>query len=82
VSEREPPGRGLPREQWSAHDLGQRTPFRTRRAPSRGLSAASASVSEAAADPALPLALSDLFDLRRLGLFDGDGRTPPSWIDR
>jgi hypothetical protein len=81
-------GRGLPRELWSAHDLGSRAPFRTlaatRRSGAAALhadSAASAAVSEAANDPTLPLALSELWHLRRLGLFDDDGRTPPSWCD-
>ena len=39
-------------------------------------------MSEAAAEPTLPLALAELWDLRRLGLFDDDGRFPPSWWDR
>ncbi len=80
--------RGLPRESWSAHDLGSRAPFRTKAAPRRSGaaalhadSAASAAVSEAACDPTLPLALSELWHLRRLGLFHDDGRTPPSWCD-
>ncbi len=75
-----------PREQWSAHDLGRRAPFRTmaatRRSGRAAGSDASAVVSEAATDPTLPLALSELWDLRRLGLFDDDGRAPPSWWDR
>ena len=77
------PIRRLPREQWSAHDLGQRAPFRTM-PPPRGRAAARVpvAVSEVAAEPTLPLALTDLWDLRRLGLFDDDGRSPPSWHDR
>lgn len=80
--------RRLPREQWSAHDLGHRAPFRTlpaarRRGAARSARAASTrAVSEAAAEPTLPLALVELWDLRRLGLFDDDGRAPPSWWDR
>lgn len=72
----------LPREMWSAHDLGRRTPFRTMPAP-RGREPARppAAASEVAADPSLPLALSELWDLRRLGLFDDDGRTPPMCQD-
>lgn len=58
-------------------------PFRTLPGSrSRGHSRATATVSEAASDPALPLALTDFWDLRRLGLFDDDGRVPPSWWDR
>lgn len=38
--------------------------------------------SEVVAEPTLPLALTELWDLRRLGLFDDDGRAPPSWMDR
>ena len=39
--------------------------------------------SQAAADPVIPLALSDFHDLRRLGLFGDDGRNPPpSWWTR
>lgn len=74
----------LPREMWSAHDLGRRTPFRTVPSP-RGREPArrpAAPASEVAAEPTLPLALADLWDLRRLGLFDDDGRSPPSWNDR
>lgn len=74
----------LPREMWSAHDLGRRTPLRTPAAP-RGREVARAPVappSETAAEPTLPLALTELWDLRRLGLFDDDGRSPPSWNDR
>ena len=58
-------------------------PFRTMPSPrSRGDTRASAAVSEAASDPSLPLALTDIWDLRRLGLVDDDGRVPPSWWDR
>jgi len=80
--------RRLPREQWSAHDLGSRAPFRTipsarRRGHARSARAASTrAVSEAAAEPILPLAIAELWGLRRLGLFDDDGRAPPSWWDR
>lgn len=60
-----------------------RAPFRTvPAARRRGRERNAAAVSEAAADPALPLALGELWDLRRLGLFDDDGRAPPSWDDR
>lgn len=39
--------------------------------------------SQTAADPIIPLALSDFHDLRRLGLFGDDGRNPPpSWWAR
>ena len=39
--------------------------------------------SQTAADPVIPLALSDFHDLRRLGLFGDDGRNPPpSWWAR
>ncbi len=39
--------------------------------------------SQVAADPIVPLALSDFHDLRRLGLFGDDGRNPPpSWWAR
>ena len=39
--------------------------------------------SQVAADPFIPLALSDFHDLRRLGLFGDDGRNPPpSWWAR
>jgi hypothetical protein len=39
--------------------------------------------SQVAADPFIPLALSDFHDLRRLGLFGDDGRNPPpSWWTR
>ena len=39
--------------------------------------------SQVAADPVIPLALSDFHDLRRLGLFGDDGRNPPpSWWAR
>ena len=39
--------------------------------------------SQVAADPIVPLALSDFHDLRRLGLFGDDGRNPPpSWWSR
>jgi hypothetical protein len=61
----------------------RRAPFPT--IPSerrRGRDRNRAAVSEAAAEPTLPLALADLWDLRRLGLFDDDGRAPPSWQDR
>jgi hypothetical protein len=73
----------LPREMWSTHDLGRRAPFRTLPSP-RGREPARppAAVSEVAAEPTLPLALTELWDLRRLGLFEDDGRTPPSWYDR
>lgn len=72
-----------PREQWSTHEVSGRTPFRTIPSPHRrGLNAASAAVSESAVDPTLPLAIVELWDLRRLGLFDDDGRAPPSWWDR
>lgn len=74
----------LPREMWSTHDLGRRTPFRTN-PPPRGREVArppAAPPSEVAAEPTLPLALTELWDLRRLGLFDDDGRSPPSWQDR
>lgn len=75
--------RRLPRELWSTHDLGRRAPVRAIPDPRRrGLARASAAASEAAAEPTLPLALSELWDLRRLGLFDDDGRAPPSWWDR
>lgn len=73
----------LPREMWSAHDLGRREPFRTQPAPrGREVARQPAAVSEVAAEPTLPLALAELWDLRRLGLFDDDGRSPPSWNDR
>jgi hypothetical protein len=73
----------LPREQWSSHDLGRRTPFRTKPSPrGRDVARPPAAASEVAAEPTLPLALSELWDLRRLGLFDDDGRSPPSWHDR
>ena len=79
----ERPSPRLPREQWSAHDLGRRTPFRTMQAPrGREVARQPAAVSEVAAEPTLPLALAELWDLRRLGLFDDDGRSPPSWNDR
>ena len=73
----------LPRELWSSHDLGRSTPLRTRPAP-RGRKPARppAAASEVAAEPTLPLAITELWDLRRLGLFDDDGRSPPSWHDR
>jgi hypothetical protein len=73
----------LPREMWSAHDLGRPAPLRTK-PPPRGREAARppAAASEVAAEPTLPLALAELWDLRRLGLFDDDGRSPPSWFDR
>ena len=48
----------------------------------RGQPRGRAPASEVAAEPTLPLALSELWDLRRLGLFDDDGRAPPSWWDR
>lgn len=39
--------------------------------------------SQVAADPFIPLMLSDFHDLRRLGLFGDDGRNPPpSWWAR
>lgn len=39
--------------------------------------------SQVAADPIVPLAMSDFHDLRRLGLFGDDGRNPPpSWWAR
>jgi hypothetical protein len=60
-----------------------RAPLRTLPSPrARDLSRATAAVSEAAADPTLPMAITDFWDLRRLGLFDDDGRVPPSWLDR
>lgn len=60
-----------------------RAPYRTMPSPrDRYLSRATAAVSEAATDPTLPLAIGEFWDLRRLGLFDDDGRVPPSWLDR
>lgn len=60
-----------------------RSPFRTMPSPRRrGRNRNQDAVSEAAAEPTLPLALVELWDLRRLGLFDDDGRVPPSWWDR
>lgn len=76
------PLRRLPREQWSAHDLGRRAPFGSRPAAARRGDAGAGAVSEVAAEPTLPLALAEVWDLRRLGLFDDDGRAPPSWNDR
>ncbi len=76
----------IPRELWSAHDLGQPTaPPRPRERPTpyrRGRGRGGSPASEAAADPTLPLGLSELWDLRRLGLFDDDGRTPPGGWDQ
>lgn len=72
-----------PPEQWSTHEVSGRAPFRTIPSPRRrGDGAASAAVCESAVDPTLPLAIVELWDLRRLGLFDDDGRAPPSWWDR
>lgn len=77
----ERPDRPVPLDEEVRAMSGEVGPNRLRRGPVQRRR--NAPGSQSAADPVIPLALSDFHDLRRLGLFGDDGRNPPpSWWAR